>query len=135
MPCSCGGMRRSGLAPSNIAIRQKQATPSVLPLLLFKHNDLHSPSPNHNPRLHHLNQTAPTFLVIYLAVDNYSFSYFKVISDTLFFRFVRNPHKTRLVPVSRILPSQYTPSLINNWECLRKSFIPGILAIIPNSAN
>lgn len=22
MPCSCGGMRRSGLAPSNIAIRQ-----------------------------------------------------------------------------------------------------------------
>lgn len=34
MPCSCGGMRRSGLAPNqnNIAIRQhqqKQATPSV----------------------------------------------------------------------------------------------------------
>ena len=26
MPCSCGGMRRSGLAPSNIAIRQKQPT-------------------------------------------------------------------------------------------------------------
>ena len=24
MPCSCGGMRRSGLAPNNIAIRQKQ---------------------------------------------------------------------------------------------------------------
>lgn len=23
MPCSCGGMRRSGLTPSNIAIRQK----------------------------------------------------------------------------------------------------------------
>jgi hypothetical protein len=33
MPCSCGGMRRSGLAPnqSNIAIRQKQSTPSVPP--------------------------------------------------------------------------------------------------------
>jgi len=31
MPCSCGGMRRSGLAPSNIAIRQNQPkqTPSV----------------------------------------------------------------------------------------------------------
>jgi len=26
MPCSCGGMRRSGLAPSNIAIRHKQTT-------------------------------------------------------------------------------------------------------------
>lgn len=24
MPCSCGGMRRSGLTPSNIAIRQTQ---------------------------------------------------------------------------------------------------------------
>lgn len=24
MPCSCGGMRRSGLTPSNIAIRQIQ---------------------------------------------------------------------------------------------------------------
>lgn len=24
MPCSCGGMRRSGLAPSNVAIRQNQ---------------------------------------------------------------------------------------------------------------
>ena len=24
MPCSCGGMRRSGLAPSNIAIKHKQ---------------------------------------------------------------------------------------------------------------
>ena len=29
MPCSCGGMRRSGLAPSNIAIRQKQQTTNV----------------------------------------------------------------------------------------------------------
>jgi hypothetical protein len=36
MPCSCGGMRRSGLAPSNIAIRQKQATPSVLPHALVQ---------------------------------------------------------------------------------------------------
>jgi len=26
MPCSCGGMRRSGLAPNNIAIKQKQQT-------------------------------------------------------------------------------------------------------------
>lgn len=25
MPCSCGGMRRSGLAPSNVAIRQIQS--------------------------------------------------------------------------------------------------------------
>ena len=24
MPCSCGGMRRSGLAPRNVAIRQNQ---------------------------------------------------------------------------------------------------------------
>jgi hypothetical protein len=24
MPCSCGGMRRSGIAPSNVAIRQSQ---------------------------------------------------------------------------------------------------------------
>ena len=33
MPCSCGGMRRSGLAPnqSNIAIRQKQSIQSVPP--------------------------------------------------------------------------------------------------------
>jgi hypothetical protein len=31
MPCSCGGMRRSGLAPSNVAIRQIQSkqTPNV----------------------------------------------------------------------------------------------------------
>ena len=31
MPCSCGGMRRSGLAPSNVAIRQNQPkqTPNV----------------------------------------------------------------------------------------------------------
>ena len=29
MPCSCGGMRRSGLAPSNIAIRQKQPTQNI----------------------------------------------------------------------------------------------------------
>lgn len=29
MPCSCGGMRRSGLAPTNIAIRQKQPTTNV----------------------------------------------------------------------------------------------------------
>ncbi len=28
MPCSCGGMRRSGLAP-NIAIRQKYPTPNI----------------------------------------------------------------------------------------------------------
>jgi hypothetical protein len=26
MPCSCGGMRRAGLAPNNIAIKQKQQT-------------------------------------------------------------------------------------------------------------
>lgn len=32
MPCSCGGMRRSGLAPSNVAIRQKQTTPIAPPL-------------------------------------------------------------------------------------------------------
>ena len=31
MPCSCGGMRRSGIAPSNIAIRQKQLTPVYTP--------------------------------------------------------------------------------------------------------
>ena len=31
MPCSCGGMRRSGLAPSNVAIRQKQLTPVYTP--------------------------------------------------------------------------------------------------------
>ena len=29
MPCSCGGMRRAGLAPTNIAIRQKQQTQNV----------------------------------------------------------------------------------------------------------
>jgi len=29
MPCSCGGMRRSGLTPSNIAIRQNQALKTV----------------------------------------------------------------------------------------------------------
>ena len=29
MPCSCGGMRRSGLTPSNIAIRQNQAPKTV----------------------------------------------------------------------------------------------------------
>ena len=31
MPCSCGGMRRSGLAPSNIASRQKQPTQIYTP--------------------------------------------------------------------------------------------------------
>lgn len=31
MPCSCGGMRRSGIAPSNIAIRQKQLTQVYTP--------------------------------------------------------------------------------------------------------
>jgi hypothetical protein len=31
MPCSCGGMRRSGLAPSNISIRQKQPTQIYTP--------------------------------------------------------------------------------------------------------
>jgi len=31
MPCSCGGIRRSGLAPSNVAIRQNQPkqTPNI----------------------------------------------------------------------------------------------------------
>jgi hypothetical protein len=29
MPCSCGGMRRSGLTPSNIAIRQNQVLKTV----------------------------------------------------------------------------------------------------------
>ena len=29
MPCSCGGMRRSGLTPSNIAIRQNEPTKTV----------------------------------------------------------------------------------------------------------
>jgi len=29
MPCSCGGMRRSGLAPSNIAIRQTPPPPTI----------------------------------------------------------------------------------------------------------
>lgn len=29
MPCSCGGMRRSGLTPSNIAIRQNQVQKTV----------------------------------------------------------------------------------------------------------
>ena len=31
MPCSCGGMRRSGLAPSNVEVRQNQQkqTPNV----------------------------------------------------------------------------------------------------------
>jgi hypothetical protein len=29
MPCSCGGMRRSGLAPSNVAIRQNQPTQNI----------------------------------------------------------------------------------------------------------
>lgn len=29
MPCSCGGMRRSGLTPSNVAIKQNQALKTV----------------------------------------------------------------------------------------------------------
>lgn len=29
MPCSCGGMRRSGLTPSNVAIRQNQPTQNI----------------------------------------------------------------------------------------------------------
>ena len=35
MPCSCGGMRRSGLAPSNIANRQKQSTQVYTPQSQF----------------------------------------------------------------------------------------------------
>lgn len=41
MPCSCGGMRRSGLAPSNIAIRQKQPTMNV--------QQLYTPPPTQRP--------------------------------------------------------------------------------------
>lgn len=29
MPCSCGGMRRSGLTPSNVAIRQNEPLKTV----------------------------------------------------------------------------------------------------------
>jgi hypothetical protein len=41
MPCSCGGMRRSGLAPSNIAIKQKQPITNV--------QQLYTPPPTQRP--------------------------------------------------------------------------------------
>jgi hypothetical protein len=61
MPCSCGGMRRSGLAPSNVAIRQKQATPSVLPLAPVQAQRSTQPQPQTQPQTTPFQSNRPNF--------------------------------------------------------------------------
>lgn len=61
MPCSCGGMRRSGLAPSNIAIRQKQATPSVLPPAPVQTQRPIQPQPQTQPQTTPFQSNRPNF--------------------------------------------------------------------------
>ena len=61
MPCSCGGMRRSGLAPSNIAIRQKQAIPSVLPPAPVQTQRPTQPQPQPQPQTTPFQSNRPNF--------------------------------------------------------------------------
>ena len=55
MPCSCGGMRRSGLAPNNIAIRQKQT--NVQQLYTPPPTQRPTPPPSQQPQTQTQTQT------------------------------------------------------------------------------
>ena len=61
MPCSCGGMRRSGIAPSNIAIRQKQLTPVYTPPAPAQIQRPTQPPPQTQPQPAQFQSNRPNF--------------------------------------------------------------------------